>query len=502
MWGHVWEYLLPTYLVNSALLLLGAGILTLIIGVGAAWVVTQYEFRGRKIGEFLLFLPLAIPSYIMAYAYVGLFGPGGSYLSLQNWLGISLPPIEIMNLPGLVWVLSLSLFPYVYVSTRAFFMGNSQKIKEAAILLGCSEKRYFLRIALPLAAPAIGGGIFLVWMEALNDYGAAKYYGVNTFTTGIFRTWTGLEDLKSAIYLSVILLLFVFGLLLIARWLRGRRSFSISQDESVRPNRKPLRGKAVFFCWLAIGTPILFGLIFPIGQLIKWALLPSQANYTQPLWKLSLQSLTLAISAATVTVIIALCLSYFARWNKLKSIQPLVRSATVGYALPGAIIGIAVISSSQVFINFFAQNFSWNIGYLFFGSSFVLIYAYTFRFLAVAFYPLNSSMLKIGNHLSEAAFTLGASKTKTILKIEFPLLRPALISAFILVFIDSLKELPLTLILKPHFVNTLAVSAYKYADDEQMSRAAEPALILISIVGCFLLITLLLSRSSTNTASK
>ena len=229
MWEHITSYFLIDYIQNSIILLLGSGIICFVIGTSSAWVVSRYKFKGRKIIEWLLFMPLAIPSYIVAYSYVGLFGYGGSFIKFINYLGFnSIDNIEMMNIYGLVWVLSFSLYPYVYASTRLIFQSYPTRLKDTASLLGASKNKYFFKIALPLASPAIIGGLFLVFMEVLNDYGAAKYYGINTFTTGIFRTWTALEDLQSSIYLSAILVVLVFFLVLIVKWLRGRRSYNLS----------------------------------------------------------------------------------------------------------------------------------------------------------------------------------------------------------------------------------------------------------------------------------
>ena len=216
MWEHITSYFLFDYMKNSAILIFGTGLLTFAIGTSSAWIVSKYTFRYNKVIEWLLFMPLAIPSYIVAYSYVGLIGNGGTFIEVLSDFGLSINKIEMMNIYGLIWVLSFSLYPYVYAGTRTIFQSYPPQLKHSASLLGVSNKKYFFSVALPLASPGIIGGMFLVFMEVLNDYGAAKYYGVNTFTTGIFRTWTALEDLQSSIYLSAILVVLVFILVLIA----------------------------------------------------------------------------------------------------------------------------------------------------------------------------------------------------------------------------------------------------------------------------------------------
>ncbi|MCG8331364.1 MAG: iron ABC transporter permease [Chitinophagales bacterium] len=481
MWRHIVNYFLLDYIQNSLFLLLGTGFLTFFLGISSAWIVSNYDFPFRRLIEWLLFLPLAIPSYIVAYAYVGLLGNGGSLITYLQSIGFSIQKVEMMNIFGLIWVLSFSLFPYVYASTRTVFKSHPNSIRETAYLLGASNRRYFFSVALPLASPAIIGGLFLVFMEVLNDYGAAKYYGINTFTTGIFRTWTALEDLQSAIYLSALLVVLVFLINSLVNWLRGKRSYAIKvgQQSSTHSRRKSLNGSKRIIYPLLLAIPIVFGLLLPIAQLSYWAMLTLDTMLNAELFWIALQSISVAFGAAFFILITALVLIFFSKWNYLNSVHFIKKVATIGYVIPGAIIGIGIIRSSQTVINFFSDTFHLKIGYLFYGSSVILIYAYVFRFLAVAYNPIEANTLKLGKYLAESSYLLGSSKIKTLFKIELPLLRGTIISAFLLVFIDILKELPLTLILKPYNLQTLAVKAYEYADDERVAEAALPALVLI-----------------------
>lgn len=496
-WTHVRQYYLPVYLVNSLVLLAGAGGLSVLLGLGSAWCVTQYDFPGRRFLEVLLFLPLAVPSYLMAYAYVGLVGYGGTLPRLAARAGLEISWPELMNHGGLIWVLGLSLYPYVYASTRAFLLRKGRTLRQAAELLGASPWRYFRRVALPLVAPATIGGLLLVGMEILNDYGAAKYFGINTFTTGIFRTWTALEDLPSATYLAGILVVLVLLLSLAANRLRGRRDFTTSGGgEAHRFARRP-RGAAALFVPLLPALVVLCGLILPCGQFAYWAALTAERADPAKLAALAAQSALLAGAAALLTALLAVSLVFLARWGRGGGRAALARLGTVGYALPGAIIGIGIIGSSQVVIDGAERWLGLRIGYLFYASSVVLLYAYAFRFMAVAYYPLEASSLRTGRRLGEAAALLGASRLRTLWRVELPLLRPALVSALLLVFIDTLKELPLTLILKPYNVSTLATNAYAYADDEQVALAAWPALLLIGTAA--LLSVIVLRREAPST---
>ena len=492
MWEHITTYFLFDYIKNSIILIFGTGLLTFTIGTSSAWIISRYTFKYKKIIEWLLFMPLAIPSYIVAYTYVGLIGNGGTFIEIFRDFGFSVIRFEMMNIYGLIWVLSFSLYPYVYAGTRTIFQSYPSQLKHTASLLGVSNKKYFFSVALPLASPAIIGGLFLVFMEVLNDYGAAKYYGVSTFTTGIFRTWTALEDLQSSIYLSAILVILVFILVLIVKWLRGRRSYNLTQtntNQKSTDNRvKISRLKKILYLGILL-IPILFGFIMPLIQLVIWGIQTFDSMFNNDLIILGLESLSLGLSTALLVVFLACLLIYLSKWNYLKRFNIFSKIATLGYVIPGAIIGVGIIRTSKSLTDLFSFQFDFEIGHLVYNSILVLIYAYLFRFIAVAYNSIEGNTLKIGNNLSESSYLLGYGKIKTFFKIDFPLLRNALISSFILVLIDVMKELPLTLILKPYNLSTLAVRAYEYAEDERVAEAALPALFLIFLIGT--MITLL-----------
>ena len=485
MWNHIVSYFLLDYISNSFCLLLGCGVLTIFFGVLSAWIVSNYNFRFKKWIEWLLFMPIAIPSYITAYCYVGFFGNGGTFISFLKYFGIKFQKIDMMNIYGLIWVLSFSLYPYVYAASRALFKSYPNSIRESAAILGASETRYFLKVGLPLGFPAIIGGSLLVIMEVLNDYGAAKYYGINTFTTGIFRTWTALEDLQSAIYLSGILVIIVFSILSLISWQRSRKSYELNlkaetqKELAVKKISRIKRTACLLFTFL----PVLFGLVIPLTQLFIWATQTYKEIFNSSLFYIAFQSIGVALLTAFLIVLFAICITYFKSWSHLKSTTFFTKIATIGYVIPGAIIGIGVIRSSQLIIDFFFINFNLKIGYLFYSTSIILIYAYIFRFLAVGYNIVESNSIKIGRKLSESSYLLGLSRIRTFLKIDLPLLKTTLISAFILVFIDTLKELPLTLILKPYNLQTLAVKAYEYAEDERVAESAIPSLLIIVIIG-------------------
>lgn len=480
-WGHIVETLLPLYLSNSLFLFAACGILVLLIGVGSAWLVSRYEFFGRKYIEWFLILPLAIPSYMIAYTYAGIFDYGGSVSAIYQWLGLSYSRIDVMNKYGLAFVLSISLFPYVYVSSRAFFIAQANNLIEVSKTLGVGEFRTFFRLVLPLSRPAIVAGLILVLMEVLNDYGAASYYGVGTFTTGIFRAWFSIGEPETAVYLSALFMIIVFGLILIERWQRRKIIVSSGQSQNMqRKKRSPLRQSLLLVIVL---MPVMLGFIIPLLQLFYWAYLTADRVLDAGFWRLSLQSFGIAFTAALITVVFATCLIYFAKWSRSAWIKNFSKIGLLGYAIPGAVIAIGIMIPSLFFdkslISFMKDRFDMDIGLFFTGSIYILFYAYCVRFLAVAYNPIESMSLKVGDAVSNSSKLLGVGNIMTFFKIEFPLIRRGILGAFILVLIDVLKELPLTLILKPFSVNTLAVKAFEYASDEMIMESAIPSLFVI-----------------------
>lgn len=482
-WSHLVKNLLLDYSVNTLLICLGCIVLTSLFGVSAAWIVSRYSLPKTAFLEWMLILPLAIPSYITAYAYAGLFDYGGLVQQLTKAIGLPIFKIDVMNIYGLIFVLSISLFPYVYVSARAIFLHQSYRLIEASKILGVGEARTFFKVVLPIARPAIVGGIFLVLMEVLNDYGAAKYYGISTFTTGIFRSWFSLGEPETAIYLSALLLAVVFILLYLEKKQRGKKRFSAETKSNIKLSKKKLNSTRTVLLTGIVALPVILGFLLPLSQLVYWAFLTYKEVLNTSFIVIALQSLGIAFLTAFLTVFFALLLLYIPKWNRLKVLKNSSRVAILGYAIPGAIIAIGVMIPTLAFdkwlVKLVNQVFDKNIGLFLNGSIAILVYAYIIRFAAVAFNPLDGNKVKISDRLSESSSLLGKGKLYTFFKVEFPLLKAAIASSFILVFVDSLKELPLTLILKPYQINTLAVKAYEYASDELILEASIPSLCII-----------------------
>lgn len=482
-WMHIVKNLLGQYVSNTVFLLIACSVMVLILGVTASWLVARYEFPFRKQLEWLLILPLAIPSYIVAYAYAGILDYGGSLELIQRYLGMEFTRIDIMNRFGLAFVLSISLFPYVYVSTRAFFLNSANNLLEASRMLGVGEIRSFFKLVLPLSRPAIIAGMILVLMEVLNDYGAAYYFGVYTFTTGIFRSWFSLEEPETAIYLSALLLLLVFALILFEKWQRRKIQYANESKKNERIYRKTTSKGKQFLIFCLVITPVIFGFFIPVAQLLYWAFLTYSSVFEYDFILLSLQTFGIAFITASVTVILATLLIFAAKWNRISIIKSISRLGVLGYAIPGAVVAIGVMIPILA-LDRWLMDLVYKIsgspgGFIIHGTLFALVYAYAVRFLAVAYNPIESTALKVSNTIPDASKTLGVGNFKTFFKIEYPLIKTGLLSAFILVFVDVLKELPLTLILKPFQVNTLAVKAFEYASDERVMEAAIPSLFII-----------------------
>lgn len=482
-WEHIVKNVLLEYTLNSIWLIIGCAFLTLLFGISSAWIVSRYTLPFQKAIEWMLILPLAIPSYITAYAYAGFFDYGGTLDLLLNKIGITGVKFNITTIFGLIFILSISLFPYIYVSARAVFLYQSGRLIEASKILGAGERKTFFKIVLPIARPAIIGGLILVLMEVLNDYGAAKYYGVSTFTTGIFRSWFALEEPETAVYLSAILLLVVLIIIIVERLQRGNKNYALPSKSDIRLPKVSLSKKAKYISFIVVCIPIFCGFILPLFQLLYWCFLTFSSVASLAFFSIAAQSLGLALLTALLTVFCALLVLYFPKWNRLSILKKGSKLAILGYAVPGAVIAIGVmiptLQLDKWIIKLMKQFFNQDVGLIINGTIIVLVYAYIIRFLAVAFNPIEASQLKIGSAFTESSKLLRKGNLQTFFKIDFPLLKSGLFSAFILVFVDTMKELPLTLILKTYNVNTLAVKAYEYASDELIMEAALPSLCII-----------------------
>ena len=489
LWQHLLDTVLNDYLINSLLLLLGVGTGVILLGVPTAWLTSMCSFPGRRWLSWALLLPLAMPAYIIAYTYSGLLDFAGP---VQSWIrdltGLSYGDywfFEIRSLGGAIIMMSLVLYPYVYLMARAAFLEQSVSSIEVGCSLGYSRWQALWKLALPMARPAIIAGLSLALMETLADYGTVQYYGVSTFTTGIFRTFYGYGDTAAAAQLAASLLAFVILLVLLERYSRRRARYHSAAESRARADLIPLSGsKAIMACVICL-SPLMFGFIIPATQLLFWAVFEAEPlgwDFVGLAWN----SFSLAFLAAIIAVILAIILSYAKRTKPIKPVRTVLAMAGFGYALPGTIIAIGVLIPlawlDHRLIDIFG-SLGWDSpGLLLSGSLVALLFAYTVRFLAVALGSVQSGLEKIKPSLDHVGRSMGHSPLDILRKIHVPLMRSSILTAVLIVFVDVLKELPATLILRPFNFNTMAVRAYELASDERLVDAA-PASIMIVLVG-------------------
>ncbi|MEA3291104.1 MAG: iron ABC transporter permease [Pseudomonadota bacterium] len=509
--GEVWQHLASTvlrdYVVNTLLLALGVAIGTLVLGVSSAWLTSMCDFPGRGLFEWTLLLPMALPAYIIAYTYTGLLEFAGPLQSLlREWTGWGYGDYwfpEIRSLEGAAVMLSLVLYPYVYLLARAAFLGQSLCVLDVSRTLGNGPWRTFFTVALPLARPAIVAGLSLALMETFADYGTVQYFGVSTFTTGIFRTWYGLDNAAAAAQLSALLLLFVFALITIERISRRRARYHHTSQRHQAIRRIPLQGwrgrAASGFCLAGL----LAGFLLPAAQLFWWTVTVSEEVLDGRFLRLVVHSLLLAGAASLLALLLALFLGYGSRLRPTWPVRMAVRTAGMGYAVPGTVIAVGVMIPFAAFDNaldgWMRARFGISTGLLLSGTLLALLFAYLVRFLAVSLQTVEAGLGRIRFSLDEAARSMGFRPLAIARRVHIPMLRGSLLTALLLVFVDVLKELPATLILRPFNFNTLAVRAYELASDERLADAA-PSALMIVVAG--ILPVILLSRSITRSRLK
>ncbi|WP_233994207.1 ABC transporter permease [Porphyrobacter sp. AAP60] len=481
---------LPTYIANTALLMLLAGGFAALVGTGCAWLVAATAFPGRRLLGWALVLPLAVPAYIAAYIYADMLdyaGPVQSTLrSITGWGADDYAAPDIRSLGGGALVLGIVLYPYVYLLARTAFTTQSTTQFRAARSLGAAPARAFWQVALPAARPAIAGGLALVLMEVLADFGVAEYFAIPTFSTGIFRSWLAAGDKAAALKLAAVMLVFVIAL--VALEAATRRGRSDSRDGLSAPaSAEPLvalspTGKALAF--LACAVPVLLGFVLPAGYLAAMALGDVAQASAGNLGEYLSGSLWLGLAAATVCLAAALLLAFARARSQSPLTNGAIRVATLGYALPGALLAVGLLAPlgtfDQSLTRFARDTLGWGGGLLLTGTSAILVYALSVRFLTVAYNTVGSGLARIPPGLDAAARSLGAAPSRVLLRIYAPLLGPSLAGAAALVFIDTLRELPATLILRPFNLETLATRTYRLASDERLVEASIPALILLA----------------------
>lgn len=492
--GEIWQHLattvLPEYLKNSFTLMVGVGFGVSIIGVGTAWLVTMCRFPGSRILEWALLLPLAAPAYLLAYTYTHLldfFGPVQTGLrSLFGWVSVNdywFP--EVRNIWGAIAMLILVLYPYVYLLVRVAFLEQATGTLEASRCLGCNPWKSFFTVALPLARPAIASGVALVLMETLGDFGTVQYFGVTTFTTGIYRTWFGMGERLAAAQLAAVLMFFVAILILLERLSRSQARYYQAGSTYQSPPKHQLSGMRAIFSLLVCLIPLTFGFIVPAVYLSYLTVANAEYTLNKSFWDIAQNSLILASITAFLGSAIALFLAYGKRQGKSGLLNFGVRMSAMGYAIPGTVIAVGILIPvtrlDKIIDNWMRSTFDVSVGLILSGTITALIFAYLVRFLAVSFNAVESSLEKIKPSLDEASRSLGHTVSSTLLRVHTPLMWGGILTAVMLVFVDVMKELPATLLIRPFNFDTLAVQVYQYASDERLIEAAAPALTIILV---------------------
>jgi len=507
VWPHLISTTLPRYVFTTLQLMLGVSILTLLIGLSTAWAVTTCEFPGRRFFEWAMLLPFAVPAYVIAYVYTTLLDYAGPVqTAMRDWFGWQnatdywFP--EIRTVEGATVMIGLVLYPYVYLLARAAFMEQSPSLFAVSRSLGHSALSTFFRVVLPIARPAVAVGLSLVMMETLNDFGTVDFFAVQTLTAGLFDTWMGLGSLGGAAQIATVMLAFVVILVTLERYSRRKQ-----QQFAARDNRDPIRrfrlspGRQAL-CVVICAVPVILGFVIPAATLGQFAWEYFDESWNNTFITNTFNSLFLSGAAAMTTLVIGVILAYSRRLHDTHGMRVMMRLSSLGYAMPGAVLAIGVIIPLAGFDNWLdsitRSAFGFSTGLLLSGSAFALVFAYTVRFLAVSAGSVESGLQKITPSMDMASRSLGHSPGRTLMRVHLPMLRGTLLTAALVVFVDVMKELPATLILRPFNFDTLATYVYQYASDERLARSALPALVIV-LAGIIPII--LMSRSISRTRS-
>ena len=509
IWPHLLDTTLPRYLVTTLQLMAGVAFITLVIGLASAWAVTMCDFPGRKFFEWAMLLPFAVPAYVIAYVYTSLLDYAGPVqTAMRDWFGWHnaadywFP--EIRSLEGATLMIGLVLYPYVYLLARAAFLEQSPSLFAVSRSLGHSAISTFFRVVLPIARPAVAVGLSLVLMETLNDFGTVDFFAVQTLTAGLFDTWMNLGNLGGAAQIATTMLAFVVILVTLERYSRRKQ-----QQFAARDNREPIRRFTLsrprqWVCVAVCAVPVIFGFLLPAATLGHYAWEYFDESWNPDFVRNTLNSLFLSGTAALTTLIIGVTLAYSRRLHDTRGMRVMMRLSSLGYAMPGAVLAVGVIVPLAGFDNWvdgiLRDNFGVSSGLLLSGTAFALVFAYTVRFLAVSAGSVESALQKITPSMDMASRSLGHTPGNTLLKVHLPMLRGTLITAALVVFVDCMKELPATLILRPFNFETLATYVYQFASDEKLAHSALPALIIV-LAGIIPIILMSKSISDTRAIS-
>ncbi len=481
-WTHLYQYVLTRYIANTVYLVTGVSILVTIVGVGTAWLITNYNFTGKNIFEWALILPLAVPPYILAYTFTGLFDTYGTANNLIRDLFdlgrefIFFP--KVRNVPGAIIVFSFTLYPYVYLVSRMAFINQSRTMLEAGRTLGLNKFQTFYKLGIPMIRPAIIGGLMLVIMETISDFGAVDHFAISTFTTGVFRTWYGMYDIETAKQLASLLLIFAVTLILLERYSRKNASYSNAMSLYKPLYLTKLKGIPNILAFTICFTPIFIGFLLPILELSYWALNYKLDFFNDKFITTAWNTFYLALIAAFLCSLLAVIINFSIRYKSNNYLKVMSSFLTVGYAVPGLILAIGVMQM----LTYFDQSFISEISnFVLTGSIIGLVLAYVIKSYALASSTIESGYQRINSRVDDVARTLKTSGWSLLAQVHMPLLKTSFLTSMLLVVSEVIKELPATLILRPFNFDTLAVYTYIYAAEERMYDAAAPSIAIVMV---------------------
>ncbi len=486
LWGHLFETVLPRYVANTLVLMTGVGVVALVFGVATAWIVFRYTFPGRHYFEWMLLLPAAVPAYLVAYTYTDFLEYAGPVQGIlrdafgwQSARDYWFP--EIRSMPGAMLIMGSVLYPYVYLMARTAFQLTPVSLYETGLVAG---RGLFWQVALPLARPAIIAGLALVLMEALSDFGTVEFFAIETLTLGIFNVWLGMNSLAAAAQIAVFSFLFIVSLLIIELTARSNRRYTDTTRRQRPMLAQPVTGTSAAGCIAMCCVPIVVGFAIPVAVLLNFVMRGYSLALDDAIWSAASNSLMLAGSTALTVMCVATLMSFVGAYRSGPALRRTTALASIGYAFPGTILAIGVVTAGGAFD--FALSNTWEFIFgaahdgLIAGSLLIVILACAIRFQAIGYGAMTSGLQRLPPNLMNASRSLGRSFGESLREVILPLMMKSFIAGGLLVFVDVMKELPMTLLLRPFNFETLATYVYQFAKDELLEEAALPALIIVA----------------------
>ena len=474
-WQHLVDTVLFEYIFNSLYIMFGVAFLTSIIGFGTAYVTSLFQFTGSRFFHYALILPFAIPTYIVAYVYGGMFDITGSVTTfILNLMGKTLDEViffDVMSIEGAIIVMSLVLYPYVYIISKTYLKAESSSIIDASKTMGLTNFQIFYKVIIPISRPAIVAGVILAVMEAVADFGVMDYYGVSTFVTGIFRTWLGMGSVEDASKLASMLMLFIFILIFLEKYQRRNKRYQ-SSGKDFRPiTKQKLTGFSNIFAFVVCFIPFFFGFLLPFTQMSYWFFLSYEDVIDEDFLTVLYQTLSLGIFSAIIITVLAFIITYNVRLHKSKIADNLTQVSKLGYSIPGAVIAVGILS----FFSIIDRSFDILIS----GTVVAVVFGYIVRFIAVSINNYESGFSKIPQSYDDACKTMQIGSFQTFFKVILPLMKSSMMASFIIIFIEVIKELPLTMILRPFNFDTLSVLSHELVGQAQVIESSVPAMFIV-----------------------